>query len=94
MNKNSDKKKEFTRLFLSGKYSQKELSQRVGISEQTAVRWVQDSPAMKYQRIEKQMRNELLRLTKQGYEANSDLITKLITDIERVNKLIYKPSNF
>ena len=84
------KQREFEKLYLTGKYTQKEIAQRLDISTITATKWVKNIQALKYFTIRKNMANELVRLTKNSYEANADLISRLITDIEKIDGLIRK----
>ncbi len=78
-------------MFLTGKYTQLELSEKFGISRQTICRWTREIQPLKYFSIRKELSNELERLTKRrNYEADGEMITRLITDIERIEKLIIK----
>ena len=91
MNSKNDKRNEFTKLYLTGKYTQIELAAKVGISRTTANAWVREIQPLSYFTIRKQLTQELTRLTKQGsYEANGETISRLIADIERIEKLIIK----
>jgi len=82
--------KEFTSLFLTGKYTQKDIAKKLGIAENTAGRWVKKIQALKYFAIRKNLTNELEALSKKGYKENANLISSLITDIERIDNLIRK----
>lgn len=85
------KRAEFTRLYLTGKYTQKDLADKVGVSRQTAVKWVREIQPLAYFTIRKQLTNELERIAKRkNYEADRDTISQLITDIERIERLIIK----
>lgn len=59
MKQNIVKKAKFTELYLTGKYSQKELSKKLEISEQTALRWVKEIPILGYFVARKNLANEL-----------------------------------
>lgn len=84
-------KNEFSRMFLAGKYTQKELAKRFGITEKTAGQWVKEMQPLRYFAIRKDLTKTLEELTKQkDYQANADTISRLITDIERVDALIRK----
>ncbi|MCL1942952.1 MAG: hypothetical protein FWF54_05320 [Candidatus Azobacteroides sp.] len=84
-------KKEFTSLFLTGKYTQKDIAIKLGIAEATAGRWAKEIQPLKYFTIRKNLTNELEILSKKkSYKENADLISCLITDIERIDNLIRK----
>jgi transposase-like protein len=89
--KGLNKMKDFEKLVLTGKYTQKEIAGQLGISENTASRWVKNMQPLKYYIIRKRMANELERLLKENkYTENAEMISRLITDIERVDGLIRK----
>lgn len=88
---NTDQQKEFTRLYLTGKYTQKQCAKQVGVSAVTACDWVRDIPELKYTRIRKRLANQLDKLSRaDSYEQNADAITRLISDLERLDGLIRK----
>lgn len=91
MNSKNDKQKEFSKLYLTGKYTQKTLAEKLGISRNTANNWAKTIQPLSYFSIRKQLTQELTRLTKLGnYAANAELITRLIADIESIERLITK----
>lgn len=91
MNKNDNKRKEFKKLYLTGKCTQKAISQQVGITEKTAGKWVKEVRPTAYLEIRNQLTNDLQTLVQQHqYEENNTLITQLISNIERIDKLILK----
>lgn len=91
MNSKNDKQKEFMKLYLTGKYTQKALAAKLGISRNTATAWVKAIPSISYLSIRKQLTQELTQLTKQGnYAANAELISRLIADIASIERLIIK----
>lgn len=86
-----EQRKEFQKLYLTGKYTQKELAQQVGVTEGTATQWVKSIPALRYIKARKYLAEELERVTKKrNYVADKDLISSLISDIERLNQQIIK----
>jgi len=89
--KNADKQKEFIKLYLTGKYQQKAIAKEVGVSENTASKWVKQIQPLYYYRIRNNLTKQLEQLTKKSnYTGDADVISKLITDIERIEKLIIK----
>ena len=82
-------KKEFLRLYLTGKYNQKEIAVKLSISEQTAVYWMKHIPSIQYVRIRANLIKELERLSKKP-EGNEDLIFKYITHLEKLDLMIRK----
>ncbi len=46
-----NKRKEFVKLYFSGKYTQKEIADIINISEQSIVKWVKEIPAVQYAKI-------------------------------------------
>lgn len=87
----NEKKKEFTALLLSGKYTQKELSARLGISEKTASRWANGADSRQLLKAKANLSKELERLTNQPYDsATAVLISGLVADIEKISHLIEK----
>jgi len=90
----NEKKKRFTALLLSGKYTQKELSGRLGISEKTASRWANGADSRQLFKAKANLSKELERLTGTPYDkATAVLISGLIADIEKINSLIAKEAN-
>lgn len=94
METNKTKKAKFQELYMLGKYKQKELAKMVGISENTATIWVRGMQPKAYLEIRKKLTKELETLTKlSNYSDNADRISQLITDIERIEKLIDNAKN-
>lgn len=89
MNEFDAKRKEFQTLFLSGKYTQKEIAAKLGISRVTISQWVKDCPVTSYIRTRKSLTRELERLSKkpQGYE---DLIFRYIQHLDLLDRMIRK----
>jgi DNA-binding transcriptional regulator LsrR (DeoR family) len=87
MNDLRTKEREFARLILSGKYQQKEICQMIGISRRSASRWIKQMNFGKLLKVQNNLTNELLRLSKDCSQ-NKETISNLISDIERIQKLI------
>lgn len=86
-----DIQKEFVKLYLTGRYTQKEIAETVGISTITACKWVREIQPLKYFSIRKNLTKRLDELSlKSDYENNADRISQLISDIERIDSLIRK----
>lgn len=91
MNTKQNQRTEFIKLYLTGKYTQKELSKQIGISEVTASRWAKEIQPLRYFTIRKNLTAELERLTQRNnYEIDRSMIGHLLDYIERVEKLIIK----
>ena len=86
------KKLEFVKLYLSGNYTQREIATMLDLTEQTISKWVKtEIRPLPYFDIRKELTAELKRITKlKSYETNSSLISQLIGDIERIERLIIK----
>ena len=87
-NKNP-KQKEFARLMLTGKYTQREAAKMLDLQTSTACRWAQKIPALQYSIIRNRLISQVKPLSLQ-YGENSELVNKLIKDIEKVESLIKK----
>lgn len=85
----NDKKKQFQTLFLSGKYTQKEMAEMLGVSRVTINEWVRNYSATSYVRVRKALIKELERLsnTPQG---NEDLIFQYIQHLDLLERMIRK----
>jgi len=86
---NKNKKKEFVKLFLSSKYTQKEIAEKLCISEQTICEWARDIPAVKYDKIRHNLTTELEILSRSP-KGNEDLIFKYIDYIDKMDTMIRK----
>ena len=84
-----NKKNEFTKLFLSSKYTQKEIAEKLGISEQTICEWARSIPALKYDKIRSNLATEVEVLSRSP-KGNEDLIFKYIDYLERIDTMIRK----
>lgn len=89
MNTLADKKKEFQKLFLTGKYTQKEIADMLQVSKVTISQWVRDNPATTYIRIRKSLAKELERLSK-APNGNEEMIFKYIQHLDLLDKMIRK----
>jgi len=80
---------EFSKLYVTGNYSNKELAKRFSISAQTICKWIKKSRLIKYYNLKESIENELDILTlENNYSENSDNISRLLVDIERINNLL------
>ncbi len=84
-----EKKKEFQRLLLSGKYTQTEISQKLQVSRVTINQWVKTLPATSYIRIRKNLIKELDRLS-QSPQGNEEMIFKYIQNLDILDRMIRK----
>lgn len=87
MNSKDDKKKEFQKLFLTGKYTQQEIADKLNVSRKSINRWVKDSPTIEYIQIRKRLSKELCRLSKNP-RGNEELIFKYIQNLDLLDTMI------
>jgi putative ATPase subunit of terminase (gpP-like) len=85
----ADKKKEFQKLFLTGKYTQKEIADMIQVSRVTINQWVKDYPVTTYIRVRKSLAKELERLSKTP-KGNEEMIFKYIQHLDLLDKMIRK----
>lgn len=83
------KEKEFIKLYLSGKYTQVEISKMINVSAITLNKWVKEIPATQYNQIRKKLAKELNRLSSHP-EGNEELIFKYIEHINILDTMIRK----
>lgn len=83
------KRLEFQRLYLTGKYTQLEIAIKLGVSRATINAWVQDFPVPAYTRIIKRLTKELERLS-QTPAGNEDLIFQYIVHLEKLESIVRK----
>lgn len=88
-NQQQQKRKEFERLMLTGKYTQKEISEMIGISEQSLSRWSRDMPVTQYMRIRKNLANYLEELSKSP-KGKEEMIFRFIEKMTEIDTLIRK----
>ncbi len=85
------KRKDFERFYLTGKYTQKQCAQMVGISGKTACHWVAEIPSLQYLQVRKDLLKRLGELSKlRDYESNKDTISVLLEQVGQVEALIRK----
>lgn len=91
MNKNDNDRlrKEFSKMILTGKQTQKEVAAILGISRVTANRWAKDIPALKYLRVRANLASELENLSKHP-KGNEQLIFSYIEQLDRLDSMIRK----
>ena len=88
------KRKEFARLYRTGDYLQKDIARILKISQATASQWVRELSPVLLCSTKRNLTEELDRLTAaQKYAENRDAIRDLISDIERVERLITRAYN-
>lgn len=86
-----EQQKQFAALYLTGKYFQKEIAERVGVSEVTASRWVREMQVLDYFKARKALSRTLEQVSQEPYtKSNADIISRLLSDIERLESLIRK----
>jgi DNA-binding MurR/RpiR family transcriptional regulator len=87
----TEQQKQFATLFLTGKYQQKEIAKRVGVSEVTASRWVKEMQVLDYFKARKALSRTLAQVSKEPYtESSANVISLLLSNIERLESLIRK----
>lgn len=91
MNNLDDKKKQFQAMFLSGKYTQKEIADKLGVSRVSISHWVRDAPITSYIRIRKNLTKELEQLS-EAPRGNEELIFKYIQHLDILDRMIRKAS--
>jgi len=77
------KRKEFEKLYFTGKYSQKEIAEKIGISRQSIVKWVRGLPETI------NLAKELERLSTNP-KGNEDLIFRYIENLNLLDTMIRK----
>ena len=87
MNSKEDKKKEFQKLFLTGKYTQQEIANIIGVSRVSISRGINESPTTSYIQIRKRLSKELDRLSKTP-QGNEELIFKYIQNLDLLDTMI------
>lgn len=91
MKTNEDIKSEVASLHITGNYTNRELAKKYRVSEQSICYWLKKSQKIKYHKIKLSLEKELNELVLNGdYLNNSQKITDLISDIERIDNLIVK----
>ncbi len=85
------KKPEFYKLYLSGKYTQKQISTMIGVSEQTLVEWAKEIPMNRYINARVNLAKELERLSLNPKD-NEQLIFQYIKHLDILENIIKKTS--
>jgi len=81
----NNKRNEFVKLHKAGFYTQKQIAEKIGISQQTACEWKKDLPEIQLIEVQKRLVRELQRLTKEK-PLNAIAINKVISAMERLKK--------
>ncbi|MFI3298811.1 MAG: hypothetical protein R3Y49_03305 [Rikenellaceae bacterium] len=84
-----EKKKEFEKLFLTGKYTQQEIAKTLSLSRVTIGKWTKENPVSTYMQIRKRLAKELDRLS-QKPQGNEELIFKYIDNLGKLDTMIRK----
>ena len=88
------KRKEFARMYRTGGYLQKDIARILKIREATASLWARELSPVLLCAAKRNLTKELHKFTvMQKYADNRDTIRSLISDIERVDKLIKRAYN-
>ena len=83
------KKKEFQKLYLTGKYTQQEIAEKIGVSRVSVNKWINEIPVIKYIKIRNNLSKELERLSLNP-NGNEDLIFKYIQNLNLLDTMIRK----
>lgn len=84
---NTDREKLFRKLLLSGKYTQQEMAERLGVSRVTINIWINNSPTITYLRVRRRLAKELERLSKSP-KGNETLIFNYIQNLNMLDTMI------
>lgn len=87
MNTKEEQKKVFQKLFLTGKYTQQEIADKLGVCRKSISRWINESPTVTYIEIRKRLSKELDRLSKNP-QGNEELIFKYIQNLDLLDTMI------
>lgn len=88
-NKQQQKRKEFERLMLTAKYTQKEIAVMIDVSPQSISKWSKSMPVTQYMRIRKNLADHLEELSKSP-QGNEDMIFRFVEMLSEVDTLIRK----
>jgi predicted DNA-binding protein YlxM (UPF0122 family) len=83
------KKTECETLYLTGKYTHKEIAEKLEISEQSIGEWIKNIPATRYYKIRANLSKELERLSINP-QGNEELIFKYISNLDILDTMIRK----
>lgn len=87
MNSKEEQKKECQKLFMTGKYTQQEIADKVGVTRQSVSRWLNESPTVSYYKVRKRLSEELERLSLNP-SGNEELIFKYIENLNLLDTMI------
>ena len=83
------KREEFSVLFMTGKYTQQEMADMLGVSRVTISGWVRKHSVPKYNRIRENLIKELERLSAHP-EGKEELIFKYIEHLDQLETMMRK----
>lgn len=83
------KKKEFQKLLMQGKYTQQEIADKLQVSRVAINKWVKNLPVTTYIRVRKNLVKELDRLSEHP-QGNEEMIFKYIQNIDILDRMIRK----
>ena len=83
------KKKEFEKLYFTGKFMQKEIAEKIGVSRISINKWVNDLPDVRYSIIRANLAKELERLSANP-SGSEELIFKYIENLNLLDTMIRK----
>ena len=84
-----NKKKEFEKLYFTGRYLQKEIAIELGVSRVSINKWVNDLPEVRYSTIRTKLAKELDRLSTNPI-GNEELIFRYIENLNLLDTMIRK----
>jgi DNA-binding XRE family transcriptional regulator len=88
---NLEIKRKAARMIISGKRTQKEIANAVGVCRRTIQRWNKEMNPTKLLKAQNNLIGELLKISKNGdYKQNGETINRLIKNIGQINELINK----
>lgn len=83
------KKKEFQKLLMQGKYTQQEIADKLQVSRVAINKWIKNLPVTTYIRVRKNLVKELDRLSEHP-QGNEEMIFKYIQNIDILDRMIRK----
>ena len=84
-----DKQNEFAKLYLTGKYTQREIAEILGVSTVTICKWVKDTPAGYYAKTRVNLAKQL-ELISRNPDGKEELIFKYIEMLSLLDGMIRK----
>ncbi|WP_099465878.1 hypothetical protein [Parabacteroides provencensis] len=88
-NQQQEKRKEFEKLMLTGKYTQKEIAAMIDVSEQSLSKWAKSMPVTQYMRIRKNIADHLEKLS-ESPKGNEEMIFRFVEKLTEIDILIRK----